>query len=257
MFFILSKIAWWFIAPLNALILLQTLGLLLLLLRRRRTGTGLIVLSTLVLLGIGLFPVSALLLRPLEQAYSRPAQLPAHIDGILLLGGGESPLRSAAYGFANLSDDAERLPVFAALARRHPEAKWVFSGGSGALVNRAPIAEAEVAKLFFKEQGLDERRLIVEDASRNTHENALLSRALVKPKPGETWILVTSAVHMPRSVAVFERIGWKTIPYPVSYRALPSGMEPVEPDPVKHFRQLELAVREWLGIAAYRLTGKI
>ena len=257
MFFVLSKIAWWLIAPLNALILIQTLGLTLVFLRRRRTGIVLIAFSTFTLLVIGLFPVGALVLRPLEQAHARPAQLPARIDGILLLGGGESARRTAAYGFANLSDDAERLPTFVALARRHPEAKWVFSGGSGALVNRAPIAEAEVAKRFLREQGLDERRLIVEDASRNTHENALLTRALVRPSPGETWILITSAYHMPRSMAVFERIGWKMIAYPVSYRTLPAGMEPIEPDPIRHFRQLDAALHEWLGIAAYRLTGRI
>lgn len=257
MFFTLSKIAWWVLAPLNALILLQMLGLLLVALRRRRTGLAIIAFSTLALFAIGLLPISALLLRPLEQQIARPAQLPARVDGILVLAGGENAAMTAAYGMVHLGGDASRLTTFAALARRYPDAKWVFTGGSGALVNKAPISDAEVAKRFFTEQGLDAGRLIVEDQSRNTHESALLTQALVRPRAGETWVLITSAFHMPRSLGVFEKIGWRMIPYPVSYRTLPAGPGPIEPNPLGHFAQLDLALHEWLGIAAYRLSGRI
>lgn len=257
MFFTLSKIAWWILSPLNLLILIQAAGLASIALRRRRIGLSLLASGAVCLIVIGLFPVSALLLQPLEQKVARPEKLPARIDGLLLLGGGQEARKTAAYGMVHMGEDAERLTAFTALARRYPDAKWVFSGGFGSLVDVPPLTESQVMQRFFEEQGLDAARLIVEDKSRNTHENALFTQALLKPAPGETWVLITSAYHMPRALAVFEKIGWKVIPFPVSYRSLPAGMEPIEPHPIGRFQQLEVAVHEWIGLAAYRLTGRI
>ena len=65
------------------------------------------------------------------------------------------------------------------------------------------VKETMVARRFFAEMGLDSGRVIYEDRSRNTFENAVYTYDLVKPAPGEKWILITSAYHMARSVGVF------------------------------------------------------
>ena len=145
------------------------------------------------------------------------------------------------------------MAPFAALARRYPDAKLVVSGGSGELTP-GPMSEAAVVEMFFAEQGLDPARLILEDKSRNTYENGVFSKQLIRPKPGETWVLVTRAHHMPRAMGVFRKIGWDIIPYLADYRALPdlgqfgSGGE---------LSTLYAALHEWIGLAAYWSTGRM
>jgi uncharacterized SAM-binding protein YcdF (DUF218 family) len=78
------------------------------------------------------------------------------------------------------------------------------------------------------------------------------------PKPGERWLLVTSAYHMPRSVGLFRKAGFDVEPYPVGWRA--GGRDALlifSTLAVDGLERTDLAVREWMGLAAYRLTGKI
>jgi uncharacterized SAM-binding protein YcdF (DUF218 family) len=132
----------------------------------------------------------------------------------------------------------------------------VFTGGSGRLFP-GRTSEASVVQRFFQEQGLDAASLVLEDRSRNTHENALFAKALVRPRPGERWLLVTAAFHMPRAAAVFRKAGWDVIPYPVAYRTLPEvSWDPI-PEALRQFDKLDMAVHEWIGIAAYWATGRI
>ena len=72
-----------------------------------------------------------------------------------------------------------------------------------------------MARQLWTGMGVPPERMLFETAARNTHENAVLAHALAKPRPGETWLLVTSASHMPRSVGVFRRAGWDVVPWPV------------------------------------------
>ena len=95
-----------------------------------------------------------------------------------------------------------------------------------------------------------------EDRSRNTHENAVFSHALAQPKPGETWVLITSAFHMPRAVGAFRRAGWTVVPYPVDYALEPDPPMSWQMDFLGAMGTLRSAVHEWTGLAAYRLTGK-
>jgi uncharacterized SAM-binding protein YcdF (DUF218 family) len=155
-----------------------------------------------------------------------------------------------------MNDDSERLSAFVGLARQYPEAKLVFTGGSGELFGSS-TSEAEVVKLFFREQGLPADRLLVEDRSRNTYENALFTKALVQPPAGQRWLLITSAFHMPRAVAVFRHAGWDILPWPVAYRTLPQLSVGAGDDPVQQFDKANRALHEWLGIVAYRMTGKL
>jgi uncharacterized SAM-binding protein YcdF (DUF218 family) len=151
----------------------------------------------------------------------------------------------------------DRIIAAAALARRYPNARVVFSGGSANLVSN-DAREADFAGAIFESLGIDKSRLIMERASRNTQENAEFSKALVKPKDGERWVLVTSAFHMPRSVGLFRKAGFAVEPYPVDWRVGGSDdLMAFSNVAVEGLGRTDLAVREWMGLIAYRLTGKI
>jgi len=255
MFFVTSKIFWWLLAPLQALILLQTIGLFCLWSNRPRLGRWLIAASTAAMVGVTFLPVPEMVLRPLEQWIPPPSRLPDEIDGIVLLGGAQEAALTEAYGKATLNAGADTMTSFVALARRFPHAKLIFAGGSGELSPGA-TTEADVVRLFFREQGVDPSRLIVENQSRNTHENAVFAREIAKPKPGETWLLIAQAYHMPRAIGVFRKLGWDVIPYPVAYRVLPTGWQ-IFPYAVRQFGKLDSALHEWIGLAIYRLTDRI
>jgi uncharacterized SAM-binding protein YcdF (DUF218 family) len=99
--------------------------------------------------------------------------------------------------------------------------------------------------------------MIFEAKSRNTWENAVYIRDLVKPKPGETWLLVTSAGHMPRSVGIFRRVGFPVVPYPVAYRTFCDGRDfQISASTIDKLSMLDFGVREWIGLLAYWATGK-
>jgi uncharacterized SAM-binding protein YcdF (DUF218 family) len=172
-----------------------------------------------------------------------------------VLGGAISPDVSAARNEVALNEAAERLTVVAELARRYPHARIVFSGGSGALIF-GEGAEAELAMRVFESFGIARGRVTLEDRSRNTLENAILSKDLARPQPGERWLLVTSAYHMPRAIGIFRKAGFAVEPYPVDWRT--SGSE----DALHPFatvgdglRRADTAVREWVGLLAYWLMG--
>jgi uncharacterized SAM-binding protein YcdF (DUF218 family) len=254
-FFILSKVFWWLVQPLHALILMLLLGLVLVALRRRRTGLALAWLSALCMIAIILTPISDLALNELERRIPK-AELPAKVTGIVMLGGPERAELTQEYGMVEANEDSERMMQFAALARRYPEAKLVYTGGSGEL-SQGIVSHGDVMRLFFRDEGLDPARLIIEEKSRNTHENATLTKTLVQPQPGEQWILVTSAFHMPRSLAVFRKAGWDVLPYPVAHLTRKRVPALPESDGLEQFEKLHRAVHEWLGLLAYSLTGRI
>ncbi len=82
---------------------------------------------------------------------------------------------------------------------------------SGALFDTGH-SEADVAENLIAGLGFDPARIAFERATRNIRENALLAMALAQPQAGETWLLVTSAFHMPRAMGSFGRAGWQVTP---------------------------------------------
>src|SRR5581483_10695020 len=254
MSFVASKVFWWFANPGNVLLALLCLGLLALWLGRRRIGLWLVALVTAAGLAVTLLPVGSWLLLPLENRFAPPARLPEHIDGIVVLGGSINPVLSAARHQPVLTDSAERLVAFVALARLHPEAKLVFTGGSASVMDTVD-READVARTVFAGLGLDTRAIVFERDSRNTYENAVFSKREVEPKPGETWVLITSAYHMPRSVGCFHAQGWRVIPYPVDYGTMPAG-NPPSFSFLGGLDDVQWALREWIGLAFYYMAGR-
>ena len=101
----------------------------------------------------------------------------------------------------------------AALARRYPNAKVLFTGGSVEIL-REPTVEADAAGMVLRDLGVGGDRLLLERKARNTAENAVLAKQLADPKPGERWLLVTSAWHMPRAMGLFRKVGFDVEPWP-------------------------------------------
>jgi uncharacterized SAM-binding protein YcdF (DUF218 family) len=258
-FFPLSKILWMLTAPATLLVLAVLCGAGLgglrsprLARRGRRLATG----GALALLACGMLPFGTALLRPLEDRFPVPPATTPAPTGIIVLGGSTDQDIAAARGRVTIANAGDRMTEAVVLARRYPEARLVFTGGSSALTG-ATLTEAADARKLWTQLGVPTERITTEDRSRNTDENVRFSRALVDPKPGETWMLVTSAYHMPRAVALFRANGWPVIPDPVDYRTLGTAADfrPTA-DLSDGLARLDMAVHEWIGLIAYRVTGK-
>lgn len=229
-------------------------GLALLILTRWRKTATLMLWSGLLMLGLlGFSALPDALLRPLENRYPIPreGQIRQHIGLIVLGGAFEHPTSFLAHGQVPLNDAAERMTVSANLLREHPAMTLVFSGGEGRLLTTG-ITEAEMARLFYQQQGLDLRKIRLEDGSRNTHENAQQIASLLGERCKEPWLLVTSAWHMPRSVAEYEAVGCKVTPYPVDFRT--GTTSPLtEYSFARSLLRWQVALHEWLGLLAFKL----
>ena len=252
--FVVGKAAWEVLQPGNLLLIVLVAGTLILLVSRGRRGKTPVALATLGFLVLAIAPVGRAMLLPLEQRFPRPAQLPRRIDGIIILGGAINPRLSLDFGEPVYNRAVARVLAGAALARQHPEAKLALIGGEGAVVP-AGYPEAQGMLALVLAEGIDRGRILLEDKSRSTHENAVFAKRVIRPAPGEVWVLVTSASHMPRSVAVFRAVGWRIIPYPVDFRADPKAGFGAGFDLLNGLETTDLASKEWLGLLAYRLFG--
>jgi uncharacterized SAM-binding protein YcdF (DUF218 family) len=256
MFFVVSQILGFLASPSNLLIVLGFAGAVLLATRFARGGLQCLLASILLLAIFGFSPLGNALMLPLEQRF--PPWDPARgaPDGIVVLGGAFDTIVAPARGEISLNEAAERMTSAVELARKYPDARIVFSGGSGQLVY-AGSTEAELAKRLFENLGVPAGRLVTEDRSRDTDENAKFSKAMADPKPGERWLVVTSAHHMPRAIGAFRRAGFPVEAYPVDWRT--RGPE----DLARPFRtasdglkRTDTAVHEWVGLFVYWLSGR-
>ncbi|MCB4768424.1 YdcF family protein [Ancylobacter sp. Lp-2] len=255
-FFYAAKLLWMLAVPSSALALLAGLGLLVSL-RRRRTGWWMMALGIVGLLICGLGPVGRVLAVPLENRFPSFVDDGRPIVGVVVLGGSERPDITAARGQPALTQAGERLIALADLSRRYPQARILFSGGSGDF-EKPSLSEADVVRMLLPQLGVDPARVLFEAASRNTAENAALSRDLARPAPGERWLLVTSALHMPRAIGCFEAAGFPVVAYPVDYRTAgtPQWTRPFA-RVSEGLEMTDAALREWIGLIAYRITGRI
>jgi uncharacterized SAM-binding protein YcdF (DUF218 family) len=257
LFFALSKTLGLILLPSNFLTGLGLIGAILLCTTRfAARGRALLAASVVLLAVCGLSPLPNLLLYPLEARFPPWDATRGAPDGIVVLGGSIDPGPSAARGVTVYRGAVDRILSTAALAHRYPQARIVYSGGSANLVADDAAKEADYALSVFESLGIAKQRLTMERRSRNTAENAEFSKALASPKPGERWLLVTSAYHMPRSVGVFRKAGFAVEPYPADWHTGPN-------DQLKPFiyasdglERADIAVREWMGLAAYRISGR-
>jgi uncharacterized SAM-binding protein YcdF (DUF218 family) len=256
-FFFLSKTVGIMLLPSNLLIGVGIAGLLLLPTRRASLGRKLTAASVLLLAICGFSPVANLILYPLESRFPPWDSGRGAPDGIVVLGGAIDPDLSAAHGVAVFGTAVDRVIAAAALTHRYPNARLVFTGGNANLVSSDSAKEADFAMPVFESFGVAKDRLIMERRSRNTYENAEFSKALVSPKSGERWLLVTSAFHMPRSVGIFRKAGFEVEPYPADWRL--GGRDDLltfSNHFVERLTLVDMAAREWMGLLAYWITGK-
>jgi uncharacterized SAM-binding protein YcdF (DUF218 family) len=256
LFFVLSKTLGQMLLPANFLIGVGVLGAILLLTRFASLGRKLMVAAVLLLAICGFSPLGNWVLYPLESRFPPWDAARGAPDGMVVLGGSIEADLSAAHGVAVTSGGADRVIAAAALAHRYPKARIIYSGGSSKLISD-DAKEADYATALFESLGVSRERLTMERASRNTQENAEFSKALAAPKSGERWLLVTSGYHMPRSVGVFRKAGFVVEPYPVDWRV--GGRADLLTLPtfsVEGLAKVDAGTREWMGLVAYRLSGK-
>ncbi|HEV2677318.1 MAG TPA: YdcF family protein [Aliidongia sp.] len=250
--FEISKYGGLLLHPSILIFLLCSVGFACSLIRRSSLiGRRLMMLGTAVLVLAALSPADWPMAW-LEDRFPEPTALPAHVDGIIVLGGAINLGISAEHGMPALKSGADRMTTFLALARYFPDAKLVFTGGTAA--GDGEIREADVAHDLFGALGLDLDRVTFENNSRNTRENALYSKRLVNPGAGETWLLVTSAADMPRAVGCFRAVGWPVTAWPVAYRVLRTHYQ-LMPHLSRGLANLDWAAHEWAGLVYYKLRG--
>jgi len=257
MFFEFSKIAAFLVSPVH---MLAALGFALTFWPHmvKRTGPFRVIqLSLAMLLCMLILPIGNALLVPLETRFPVPTELPDHVDGIIVLGGAVDEVVSAGQGYLSINSEAERLLAPLSLMRRYPSARLIFTGGSGSL-QPGPFKEGDRVRWLWRDANIDRGQVLYEEASRNTYENALFTRDLVQPQPGEKWLLVTSAAHMPRSVGLFRKAGFDVVAYPVAFKSTgKNGQWYVPRTAGAALGNIESAVHEYIGLWVYYLTGPL
>jgi len=224
--------------------------------RHRLAGWSLTLLFT-GTLALTLLPLGDLLLDPLERSFPARPDL-TQVDGIIVLGGAETTGAYRLWGGPQLNEAGERLIEGAMLAHRFPTARLIFTGGSATVGRKEDTTDpSKMVRDTWEALGISPERITLEQASRNTTENARLTHDLIQPKPGETWVLVTSAFHMPRAHETFARNGWEGITaWPVDFRSGDlAGLRGIwRLD--RNLLGVNLALKEYLGTLAYRIIGK-
>jgi uncharacterized SAM-binding protein YcdF (DUF218 family) len=255
LFFFLSKLIWLLISPDSLLLILILVALVFLYLGKQQLAKKTLSIVSGLLIIIAFFPVGEWLLYPLESHFQTTPTLPDKITGIIALSGAEDAELSHIWQQVELGSAAERDLTFLSLAQQYPKAKLVFTGGTGSLTKQE-YKGADVAKKLFEQLGANTIEMIFERESRNTYESAIYSKKIVKPEKGENWILITTGWHMPRSVGIFCKAEWPVIPYPVDHQTNKDNLLRISFNLSNNLQTLKIAIKEWLGLFAYYLSGK-
>jgi uncharacterized SAM-binding protein YcdF (DUF218 family) len=261
MFFYIAKGLWFLLQPSTLIALLLGYGAILIWTGWARWGRRFVTVGAILLLLAGLSPLGNALILPLEDRFPR-----TNLDeepqptGFIILGGAEDRLVGMARHAPALNEAAERIVEGAILARRFLDAKIAFTGGDAGILYKSG-SEAEGAAALLTAMGVAKDRLILESNARDTYENAVfLKEELTKQGdlgPGKRWVLITSAHHMPRAMGAFRKAGFDVEPWPVDYRTRGEADLTRLFDKVSEgLRRVDVATREWIGLLAYRLTGR-
>jgi len=255
MFFYLSKVLWFFAEPGNALLIALIIGLFLTMTRFKKLGRSIVALVVVAALSITFLPFGSWMRLALEDRFPSQDLSLQSVDGIIVLGGVINPQLSAARETLVIGGTVERITKSAELARANPNAKVIFTGGTGSLFD-TDVREADYVVSLYESLGVRAPQLLLDREARNTWENVTNARHMVEPGPYDRWVLVTSAFHMPRAVGVFRAQGWEVIPYPVDYSTNPYEKVNSPLSFTQGLGSLYGATHEWIGLIAYWLNGK-
>ncbi len=252
--FWISKIAWLLLAPSNLLVIGTIVGVVLWRTKlAERWGRRIATAAGAVLLAVVILPVGNWLIRPLEQRFEPYVECPGReLAGILLLGGGQASITVDGRIEEELNEGADRMRYAAKLARRYPRLPVVIAGGQ-VYPREGARAEADGMADILIEQGVYPTRLRLESGSRTTAENAANAAGLAS-EPGK-WLLVTSAFHMPRSMGTFRKAGVDVIAAPADWRVDDRSVS-IQFTAADRLERLDLAAREYLGLAGYWIMGR-
>jgi uncharacterized SAM-binding protein YcdF (DUF218 family) len=256
MYFIASKIVGFFVVPSNLILTFTVCGLLLWRTRFAKSGRRIVIASIILLLITGGTPLGTALLLPLENRFKPWDSSRGAPTGVIILGGIISPEISVQRGEISLGGASERIIAVVELYHRYPNVRIVFAGGNPNVIFHAP-PESEFAARMLENLGIRRERIELESSSRNTRENAINTMKLVMPKPGERWLLITSAYHMPRAIGLFRKIGFPVEAYPVDWQTGGwSDLVPMSFSFLGETNKLDLAVHEWAGLIFDWLSGR-
>ena len=255
--FYIAKVANYLLDPLYILSFFLVILIFLLLFTNFKKLTIFFAKFLLILfLFFGYTPLSNFLLNKLED-FIKPSKYPVQqLKGIVLLGGSfNSGLQSKERNEVSLNSSAERLTKVLEIYNKNPKILILFTGFSNELKPQG-WNESDMAKKFFLEQGVRSENLIFESKSRNTFENIIYSKDIIKSNKG-TWGLVTSASHMPRSYFGFKRQGLILEPISTDYRTGTSSIFWINFDIKKGLENWNIILHEVVGISYFKITGKI
>lgn len=253
--FVFGKLLRFLIHPLHMVLALVGIGLLLRAMGRKRAGDAFLWTAAGFVAVVSLTPLPNWLPYVIENRIEAGAYDIDDIAGVIVLGGAQGHGELAQeHGAYQINDAAERLTTAVALRLQRPDVPIIFSGGSGRLIV-PDLREPEINRMFLTDMGVDPSTVEFEDRSRNTHENAVYTAEMIGDRPGR-WLLVTSALHMPRALGCFRQAGVDVIPYPVDYRIGAPGWSPLLIQPWDRFADLDYAMNEIVGLVTYRILGR-
>lgn len=249
MFFILSKIIGALLKPLFWVIMLMIYGL-----RKPQYLRKVTWISFIIVYFFG----NSFIANKVMTAYEAPMQYLQQTDtfdyAVVLGGFSRNRLKNGRLEF---NESGDRLIAALDFLRTGKVKKIIISGGDGSLY-KTGIDEADEVSKYLNSVGYADSNIIIEPNSKNTYQNAVNTAKLL-PKNAKV-MLITSAFHMPRSVKCFEKQKVKFKAFPVDY--LMDGSTPYSPSGMlipngAAMNKWEMLIKEWVGLLAYKLSGKI
>lgn len=260
--FLLSKIIYAAIQPLNQIVALLAFGAAMRMLRLRRLARGATVLAALYFMVIVATPAPEYLLGQLEKRFPRPTAALEAFDGAIVLGGGTgNGEASAQVDTWMLSESGERVAAIVTLRATRPDLPILHSGGSGKVVHRG-WREGEAVRAFLAAAQPQGGPIAYEEQSRNTFENATLTAERIASggwpgvDSGGRFLLVTSAWHMPRAMGAFRRAGLDVVAYPVDYWIGSIGWELDRVNLLGRLTVMDRFMIEAVGLIGYWALGR-
>lgn len=253
----LRHILWWVFNCDFWLVFFLLFGILLLWTRWWKTGRVLLFFSGVVVFVACLSPIPDFLGTYLENRFQRIDKLPDDITGVIVIGFGIDRRVSLERGVVTFNCAAQREITLVELYKKYPTKKFIYSAG-GFNKDSEKTLVSLMKSLFYDLTLSKPANVIYEDQAIDTLDNALYSLELVKPKPEEKWVLVTSAMNMPRAMGTFKKAGWENlIPYPVDYRTIGRYDLTLNLSLYHGFRMCMLVTYEFVGLIYYYLLGYI
>lgn len=246
-------------SPLGLFLLALIAAGMLVLLKRRKLAWGLVLTTTFWLLLWSIPAASIWMRQGLERQFpQRNASDYPLVDAIVVLGGGIEGGRTDWRVGPHLQLGADRA-WFGAQLYRAGRAPWLIVSGGNSDWSSADEAEAGSMQTFVTDLGVPATAVLLETQSRNTEENALYTKRILDAHRFGKILLVTSAVHMPRALALFRAQGIDALPAPTDFDAVPrKGMLQNWVPDAETLDRSSKAMKEYLAIAMYRVrqSGK-